>query len=264
MNLLTLRNKILIAAFFGMYQMLINIFFASYDFLELKSNFFIYLSVLFILFAGFEFLVIQVSLKTDQKKGINKLIFSGSFLFVGLLASSALWIVFSSNRSHYFVFILSFFIASFLPTLVFLLYFIYKEAEEKFTKYGSVSLKNSEESDLQEDKVFHLENVNGKLLLEVPIKKIICFEANDNYVVTYYLKNEDELAKSMERISLKKIEEMLFAEDVVFFRVHKSYLINNSYFEEVKGRAQAYKIKLKHFPNLIPVSRSYDIRNLNK
>jgi DNA-binding LytR/AlgR family response regulator len=151
-------------------------------------------------------------------------------------------------------------ITSFLPTLIFLLYLIFIETKEKF----SIATFGQNDSDDGSQKTFRLENTNGKLLLEVEIGKIICFEANDNYVVTYFLRHDDELSKSMERISLKKIEEMIENEGIKFERVHKSYLINPLFFDEVKGRSQAYKIKMKHFKQLIPVSRSYDVSIFNK
>jgi hypothetical protein len=110
---------------------------------------------------------------------------------------------------------------------------------------------------------FVLENENGKILLDVPIKNIICFEANDNYVVTYYLDREERLKKSMERISLKRIEEIVEGLKVdSFTRVHKSYLINRSYLEEIRGKAQAHKLKMIHLEILIPVSRAYPINTL--
>ena len=110
-----------------------------------------------------------------------------------------------------------------------------------------------------------IENENGKILLDIPIKNIICFEANDNYVVTYYLDREERLKKSMERISLKKIEEIVEGLNVDnFTRVHKSYLINKSFLEEIKGKAQAHKLKLYHLELLIPVSRAYPINKLKE
>lgn len=256
---LSLRNKLLISVGFGAYQMLINLFFASYQFLGNDLPKVLYFGSILFLFAGIEFLYLYFLLKTTKGKGVNKLIFSSSFLVQGLTVSICLFLIFSNSGSHFLIYISSFIIASFLPTLIFLFYFIFKETQEKFAKIGNVSLKTDTNSEQEDDKLFHLENANGKLLLEVPMSKIICFEANDNYVVTYFLKNESDLSKSMERISLKKIEEMLFAEDVAFYRVHKSYLINPNYVDEVKGRAQAYKIKMKYFNTLVPVSRSYDI-----
>jgi DNA-binding LytR/AlgR family response regulator len=110
---------------------------------------------------------------------------------------------------------------------------------------------------------FVLENESGKVLLNVFISQIICFEANDNYVITYYMNKQNELKKSMERISLKKIEEILDGLGVSSFsRVHKSYLIHKAYIEEIKGKAQAQKIKLKNLELLVPVSRSFQVATL--
>ncbi len=258
------KNNLFIALSFAFYQVLTNLFFASYEYIDLNLNLFLYFFIVFCVFFSFEFSYLDFLLKTKKRKGLNKLIFSGSFLGIGILGSSLIWFFTATKLNHYLVFVSSFFIASLLPTFLSLFYFLYKETEEKLSKLGNVSLKNDENSEAEEDKLFHLENANGKLLLEVAIKNIICFEANDNYVVTYYMKNENDSAKSMERISLKKIEEMLINEQVVFNRVHKSYLINPYFLDEVKGRAQAYKIKLNHFSNLIPVSRTYDINLLKK
>lgn len=261
---LSLKNKLLVSIGFGFYQMLTNLFFESYQFLGNDLHFFVYLISVLIIFSLFEFIYIYLLLKRSKGKGVNKLIYSSSFLIIGLIGSILLFFLYSVKQIHFLFYISSFIIASFLPTLLFLFYFIFKETQEKFALLGNVSLKSNENSEIENDKIFHLENANGKLLLEVAMSKIVCFEANDNYVVTYYLKNETDLAKSMERISLKKIEEMLQAENVSFYRVHKSYLINPNYVDEVKGRAQAYKIKMKFFGTLIPVSRSYNISNIGR
>ncbi len=111
-----------------------------------------------------------------------------------------------------------------------------------------------------EDIQFVLENENGKILLNIPIKSILCFEANDNYVVTYYIDKQEKLKKSMERVSLKRIEEIIQSLKVEnFSRVHKSYLINRDEVEEIKGKAQAHKVKLNYLEILVPVSRSFQI-----
>ena len=148
--------------------------------------------------------------------------------------------------------------------MITLFFFLFKEAEEKISSLSKVSVKTDNVSSEIEDKIFHLENDNGKLLIEVKIKNIICFEANDNYVITYFLDKNEQLKKSMERISLKKIEDILIKEEVFFKRVHKSFLINHAYISEVKGKAQAYKIEMLHYENLVPVSRSYDVNQLTK
>jgi len=259
---ISLRNRILLSIGFGIFQLLINLFFGSFDFLFTEINDLIYFITVFIIVVFSEFILLVFANKKENK--VNKILFSSSFLISGILSGSILFFLLSQKNEHFFIYVAAFLVASFLPTVLFLLYFIFKEAEDKISKMGKASIVSGENEDHVIEKSFHLENERGKLLLEVTIKNIVCFEANDNYVITYFLGKNGELKKSMERISLKKIEEMLSKEDVVFNRVHKSYLINPEFLSEIKGKTQAYKIQLLHFEELIPVSRSYDINQLAK
>jgi len=108
-----------------------------------------------------------------------------------------------------------------------------------------------------------MKNDAGKTLLEVDTDKIICFEANDNYVITYYLDTDLVLNKSMERISLKRIQETLGEGNQHFFRVHKSFIVNKSFVEAINGKSQAFKIKLTFIDSPLPVSRSFDITQIS-
>ena len=261
---LSLKYKIVIALGFGLYQTMINLFFDSKVFLKEDLNFFLFLGGVFTSSFLIEFSFLYFNIKASKKLGNNKILLASSFQISGLIAGSLIWFLFNNSLSNYFVFVAAFIVSSFLPTVISLLLFLFKEAEEKISILSKVSVKKDESSEDIEDKIFHLENDNGKLLIEVKIKNIICFEANDNYVITYFLDKNEQLKKSMERISLKKIEDMLINEEVHFKRVHKSFLINSSYISEVKGKAQAYKLELTHFDNLVPVSRSYDVNQLLK
>ena len=102
------------------------------------------------------------------------------------------------------------------------------------------------------------------MLLKLPVNQLICFEANDNYVIIYYVDKNNNLKKLMERFSLKKMEEILLLENVQFERVHKSFLINPYFLVAISDRAQAYKLELNGLENLIPVSRSYSINVLEQ
>ena len=261
---LSLKNKIVIASSFGLYQTLINLFFDSRFFLKEGLNFSVFLFYVFLSSFLFEFLIIYLNIKYFKGFGKNKIILATSFLLSGLLSGTLVWLTCNDLFAHYFIFVAAFIVSAFLPTVILLLFFLFKEAEEKISSLSKVSVKKDAVSEDVEDKIFHLENDNGKLLIEVKIKNIICFEANDNYVITYFLDKNEQLKKSMERISLKKIEDMLIKEEVYFKRIHKSFLINSNFISEVKGKAQAYKIELRHFENLIPVSRSYDVNQLLK
>lgn len=127
------------------------------------------------------------------------------------------------------------------------------------SKRVAISAENQETKDQYFQKVFHIKNNREQLVLETPIKCIIAFEANDNYVNIYHLLPEGDVAKVMHRISLKKITDLLTQIDVEFFRVHKSYLINPDFIQKVKGKSQAYRIEMSHLPMEVPVSRTFDI-----
>lgn len=261
---LSLKNKIVIALGFGIYQTLINLFFESQVFLTDDLNLFLFLTYVIICSSIIEYLIIYFYIKESKGFGKSKVTFASSFLLSGILSGSIIWFIYNESFSNYFIFVAAFVVSSFLPTVGSLLFFLFKEAEEKISHLSKVSVKKDDVSEEIEEKFFHLENDNGKLLIEVKIKNIICFEANDNYVITYFLDKNDQLKKSMERISLKKIEDMLIKEGVFFNRVHKSFLINSNYISNIKGKAQSYKIELRHFENLVPVSRSYDVNQLSK
>jgi len=111
--------------------------------------------------------------------------------------------------------------------------------------------------------MFQLKNHSGKELLNVETNKIIAFEANDNYVITYYLSEQKVLQKSMERASLKKVEEII-DEHQGFYRVHKSYIINKTYVDSITGKSQAYRIKMNYIENAVPVSRNFDISKISR
>lgn len=116
-----------------------------------------------------------------------------------------------------------------------------------------------DQTDEGSSNLFELANESGKLVLSLPGNKIICFEANDNYVITYFLDHDNELKKSMDRTSLKHIENLVQKSNLSFLRVHKSFLINPIYVEGVLGKSQAYKLKLHFIQEPVSVSRSFDI-----
>ncbi len=260
-----LKNKSLISLVFGLYQMLICLFFGTYVFLDSTANLGMYLAIVFVYITVVQFVTVYIESHIERSQAVRSLFLSVSFMISAVIGGSLSYFTFTKDLGNYLIYIASFLISAFLPTVLFLLYFVYQDAAARISDLKMVSLKDSiPESEEKPEKLFHLENENGKILLEVPVDRIICYEANDNYVVTYYLDKKDQLKRSMERASLKKIEELLAREHVSFFRVHKSYLINPDYLEEIKGKAQAYKLQMRHFETLVPVSRSYDISLLDK
>jgi hypothetical protein len=255
----SLKNKVYIAAGFGSFQVLISLFFGSFKFFPTQFSETTYEILIFTYISISEFLLLVAAERFISTIVRVKIFFCLSFLISGIIGPLLFWFLFTNQLSNLFIHTISFFIAALVPSILVLLYYLYKDAEEKIATMGKVSLISHPIDLEQQVKVFHLENDNGKLLLEVPIGRIICYEANDNYVITYYLDKTDQLKKSMERVSLKKIEELLEKENVIFCRVHKSYLINPDHLEGIKGKAQAYKLQMYRFESMIPVSRSFDI-----
>jgi len=108
---------------------------------------------------------------------------------------------------------------------------------------------------------FELMNTKGKVSFSVNLPDIVCFEANDNYLTIYYVENE-KLYKQMERLSMRKAEEMTEALNDVFLRVHKSFLVNRSFITAISGKAQHHKLNVSHMEFEIPVSRRVNIREM--
>lgn len=165
----------------------------------------------------------------------------------------------NGNGGNLVLFLSAFVFIAFLPTAVFILSFIYFDVRDKIqviTDSFSADSANSRQ-------ILRLSNDKGKVILEVEMERIICFEANDNYVITYYLSQNNQVDKSMERISLKRIEESIHHLDKQFARVHKSYIINPDFVTKITGRSQAYKIEMEHIQKSVPVSRNFNIELLS-
>ncbi|MFN6013380.1 MAG: LytTR family DNA-binding domain-containing protein [Flavobacteriales bacterium] len=260
-----IKNRSLISVVFGIYQMLIGLFFGGYVFLQSDVNLWMYLATVFIYIAGVQFIIVTIESRIERSQTVRALFLSASFMLSAVIGGSLSYLTFTARLDHFLIYISSFLISAFLPTVLFLLYFIYQDAEERISDLKKVSLKDSRNDTADtKQKIFHLENENGKILLEVPVERIIFYEANDNYVITHYMDKNDQPKRSMERASLKKIEELLAREQVSFFRVHKSYLINPDYLDEIKGKAQAYKLQKRQDYEQNQVSRSYYISFLEK
>lgn len=123
-------------------------------------------------------------------------------------------------------------------------------------------IQSDESNETNKNQFFELNSPNGKNRLKIAVDKLICFEANDNYVNIYYLADENNVQKSMERLSLKQISESMLQIDMPFERIHKSYLINPAFCKGISGKAQGYKVQMLGLETELPVSRNYEIDRL--
>jgi len=257
-----LSEKIKWSIVFALLQVLGNAFLEGQQFLNESLSRPLYFLILFlsVFILTNVFLMIAERLSTTKRAVMLRIV---TFPVVAALTAVMLYVVFRSESSNFAVYSVSFLLLS-LPGAVWaLLQSLFDEADERITEMVRARVDSpSSEDTTTKEVLFHLENENGKLLLEVPVSQIICYEANDNYVLTHYLDKDGSFKRSMERISLRKIEQLLAKEQIQFLRVHKSFLVNPNYVVDIKGRSQAYKLQLKDFDQLVPVSRSYDVSAL--
>ena len=155
-----------------------------------------------------------------------------------------------------------FLVACFIPAVFVILYATYLDAQLLLQHKSSVNAQASQDPDTVTEALLTLENTKGRTRLEIPVSSIICFEANDNYVMIYFEDAAGKLTKKMERLSMRRAEELIAGCAENFVRVHKSFLVNKQFIVEVKGRAQAYRIRVKHLEELIPVSRKLTIHEI--
>ncbi len=255
-------NSGLISLLLSVYVCLCIFFLRSYRFAEDLDSILVFFSLNLLSILILEYTTLRVLTGLFGKRKSYLLYVATSFFLVPSLTTMLLFFLFSKNWDNWVIYLSSVLVSVFFPTLLAVLYFLFKQTKERILQLEPVSKHDNKNQ--KTDKMFQLINENGKILLDVPMDHIICYEANDNYVITHYLNKNNDLKKSMDRVSLKKIEDMIVDGGDDFVRVHKSYIINKIFLEEVKGRSQAYKLKLRHFDSLVPVSRSFDIELLGK
>jgi hypothetical protein len=76
--------------------------------------------------------------------------------------------------------------------------------------------------------------------------------AEDNYVIVYTVENQN-VKKWMIRATMNDVESLL---NTNFLRVHRSYIINIRYLENITGNVTNTKLKLQSIDEEIPVSRA--------
>lgn len=250
------RNKWKASIVIALYSAVVLFVFDPFAFAEVANKWLATGLAVFLL-GTLSYLQLWISEKYQRK--LRLIIRSFLDLIVSLVTGMIVWSFFAQETNYLIVYSSAFLVLP-LPIMAFrVLLFFSNELNERINVSTIIESKESvEEPKLQ------LVNEAGKILLSIVPSKIICFEANDNYVVTYYLSAEHELKKSMERISLKKIEEILEGLDHEFYRVHKSFIVNPNFVEKISGRSQAYKLNISYLDSPIPVSRKFDISVFNR
>ena len=128
------------------------------------------------------------------------------------------------------------------------------------TTYKSITIRNLSQ-DQSETTDITISSDASKKELVLDIRDLLLIEAEDNYS-RVYLKDGAGVKKVLFRSTLKKMHDQLAGVDNIF-RCHRSYLINANSVESISGKAQNYRLKISGVNKQIPVSRSFDIEQLN-
>lgn len=97
---------------------------------------------------------------------------------------------------------------------------------------------------------------NNKEGFSLSLDALLYITSEDNYIKVYFIENNEILHKLV-RYSLSKIEVDNKGLSKII-RCHKSYIINKNQIESISGNSGGYKIKLKNYDTLIPVSRKWN------
>ena len=82
-------------------------------------------------------------------------------------------------------------------------------------------------------------------------KNLILIVAEDNYIIVHSLENQ-KLKKWMIRATMNEIENQLNTD---FIRIHRSYIINKNYIDQITGNVTNTRLKLQSIDGEYPVSR---------
>ncbi len=122
----------------------------------------------------------------------------------------------------------------------------------KYNKYLSSRIPVSKD---KEETFIEISNgLSNAKKVKIPIDEFIYAESQRNNVVVYYLHDGEPVSKSI-RITITKVAENI--KSTRLFRCHKSFIINPTMIESVKGNSNGYKVKMKNINTQIVVSRNY-------
>lgn len=251
------QHKLKITGLYTAYCAFLLWFINPFEILQVEVHWSISILIL-ALIAGVVLGILFIAHRT-KNRGLKQLVVFLGFTLSPTLAGLLTFPYLNVDPETFAMFINGFTVIS-IPFVAFvILWIIYEDIKHKINIAGQTV-----EIQTEQEPIFKLANDKGKTLVEFNLKEVICFEANDNYVVIYHLNASNEVEKSMQRISLKKIENLIQEIPMEFKRVHKSYLINPTHIDKIDGKAQAYRIQMKHFDKEIPVSRNFKLSDISR
>lgn len=107
-----------------------------------------------------------------------------------------------------------------------------------------------------EDETIYLESDYKKDDLKLPPRDIVMIKSAGNYAEVWFYDKDRTISNKMIRSTLNKIEEST-AEFEIFFRCHRSYIVNIEKIIEMRGNSQGYSIEFEGMEIEAPVSQKY-------
>lgn len=111
----------------------------------------------------------------------------------------------------------------------------YQEKVNKLGRYINSSNNVEKTTEITEEKIFFS---NSNVLTPIAINDIVVCKADDNYCEIYTTDNKILITKP-----LKEVEGILKAKSNLFYRIHRSYLLNINYIKEYNKKENLIHLK---------------------
>jgi len=123
---------------------------------------------------------------------------------------------------------------------------------KKLKKAESLNKKLIDFHDLKLGSLLELSSESETEKVTIPVDELLFMQAYDNYAKIVWVVDE-QVKNKLIRSSLKNLEQQISVSFIA--RCHRSFIVNLANVVHVKGNARGYKLQLKNFPELIPVSK---------
>ncbi len=124
---------------------------------------------------------------------------------------------------------------------------------QNFAKARSINLNNYQKAVSLNSSVIFIETQVNDEAFNLEISSFLFARADGNYLEIHLCK-EGKIKKLFKRISIKDLNSKLSSYPFII-KTHRSYLTNLYQVVDVTGNAQGYKLKIKEYSDVIPVSR---------
>ena len=144
------------------------------------------------------------------------------------------------------------------PTIVVIIINYNRQLRRNLEAAGNMNLAliDHHQANQNDQEDISISNENQKERLQLPLKDVLFIQSEGNYISIYYREDQD-IKRSMLRNTLGNAENELGEFFPPLFKTHRSYIVNMSLIEKVKGNSQGLQLYLPELEDFIPVSRAY-------